>query len=182
MEQSSNEYVSQFVTRVDYILKQCQIAIEDEAEDDNAILGNDKAIRYVNSDGNLKTVSACNESSDEGNSDPEDHTHNEEETMESQADQRGQDTAIHGYASSPPDMTDQGSTQDSGIDKSIIVAKKTYTPTKRKFSQNASTISNLADAAFIGWLKNKQERDSSKENPNISFLRSFVAGYDENDR
>ncbi|GJQ74415.1 hypothetical protein Trydic_g21286 [Trypoxylus dichotomus] len=117
-------------------------------------------------DGNLKTVSACNESSDEGNSDPVDHTDNQEETMESQADQRGQDTAIHDYASSPPDMTDQGSTQDSGIDKSIIVAKKTYTSTKRKFSQNASTISNSADAAFIGWLKNKQERDSSKENPN----------------
>ncbi|GJQ65524.1 hypothetical protein Trydic_g7625 [Trypoxylus dichotomus] len=78
-------------------------------------------------------MSACNESSDEGNSDPEDHTDKEEETMESQADQRGQDTAIHGYASSPPDMTDQGSTQDSGIDKSIIVAKNTYTSTKRKF-------------------------------------------------
>ncbi|GJQ87782.1 hypothetical protein Trydic_g6977 [Trypoxylus dichotomus] len=94
--------------------------------------------------------------------------------MESQADQRGQDTAVHGYASSPPDMTDQGSIQDSGIDKSIIVAK-TYTSTKRKFSQNASTISNFADAAFIGWLKNKQERDSSKENPNMSFLRSLLS-------
>ncbi|GJQ65680.1 hypothetical protein Trydic_g7766 [Trypoxylus dichotomus] len=119
-------------------------------------------------DGNLKTVSACNESSDEGNSGPEDHTDNEEETMESRADQRGQNTAIHGYASSPPDMTDQGSTQDSGIDKSIIVAKKIYTST------NASTISNSADAAFIGWLKNKQERDSSKDNPNMSFLRSLL--------
>ncbi|GJQ65720.1 hypothetical protein Trydic_g19501 [Trypoxylus dichotomus] len=94
--------------------------------------------------------------------------------MESQVDQRGQDTAIYGYASSPPDMTDQGSTQDSGIDKSIIVAKKTYTSTKRKFSQNASTNSNSADAAFIGWLKNNQERVSSKENPNMSFLRSLL--------
>ncbi|GJQ88368.1 hypothetical protein Trydic_g23060, partial [Trypoxylus dichotomus] len=74
-------------------------------------------LRYVKNkagDGNLKTVIACNESSDEGNSDPEDHTDDEEETMESEADQRGQDPAIHGYASSPPDMTDQGSTQDSG--------------------------------------------------------------------
>ncbi|GJQ87212.1 hypothetical protein Trydic_g12564 [Trypoxylus dichotomus] len=69
-------------------------------------------------------------------------------------------------------MTDQGSTQDSDIDKSIIVAKKTYTSTRRKFSRNASTISNSADAAFIGWLRNK-ERDSSKENPNMSFLRSL---------
>ncbi|GJQ79482.1 hypothetical protein Trydic_g16335 [Trypoxylus dichotomus] len=94
--------------------------------------------------------------------------------MESKADQRGQDTAIHGYASSAPDMTDQGSTQDSGIDKSIIVAKKTYTSIKRKFSQNASTISNSADAAFVGWLKNKQERGNSKENPNMSFLRSLL--------
>lgn len=135
-------------------------------------------IKHKAGDGNLQTVSACNESADEGNNGSEEHTDNEEENMESQADQGSQDIAIHGFANSPPDMTDQGSIQDSGIDKSIIVAKKAYTSTKRKFPQNASKVSNPADAAFIGWLKNKQERDSSrdssKENPNMSFLQSLL--------
>lgn len=128
-------------------------------------------IKNKASDGNLTGVSDCNETFEVTNSDSEDHTDNQQTPTETQ----DNDTShVSTMPNSPAERTDELAEQgqDAGTDKSVIIARKSYNFAERKAS--ASTTSNAADDAFIEWMKTKKERDSCKECPNMSFLRSLL--------
>lgn len=119
------------------------------------------------STGNLETL---DENSEEGNSDSQENTENEDLLSQPHNDERSQD------ANASNSLSDLITNENVNVTSRQEV---TVTPTniakKRKLSQISSSSPNPVDAAFVEWLKNKKERDDNKnDDPNMSFLRSLV--------
>ncbi|XP_031332046.1 uncharacterized protein LOC116162547, partial [Photinus pyralis] len=118
------------------------------------------------STGNLETI---DDNSEEENSESQENTENEDLHSQPQNDERSQD----GNASNS--LSDLITNENVNVTSRQEVTTPTNIAKKRKLSQISSLPPNPVDAAFVGWLKNKKERDDNKnDDPNMSFLRSLV--------